>query len=169
MKVINIFGGPGVGKTTQAHDLFVHLKKLGYNTDIIPEYAKKLVYRNNNEILEKDQQYIFSKQLHEYRIREKSGVEIAISESPLPLSIVYNKITLSEDFEFFENFVWHEFNKYDNLNIFLKRETDYQTIGRTQSEDVAKEVDIVVLDVISQLQCVEMGLEGFVDKVIKML
>jgi 2-phosphoglycerate kinase len=169
MKVINIFGGPGVGKTTQAHDLFVHLKKSGYNTDIIPEYAKKLVYRNNIDILEHDQQYIFSKQLHEYRIREKSGVEIAISESPLPLSIVYNRITLSEDFKSFENFVWHEFNKYKNLNIFLKRETEYQTIGRTQSEDVAKTVDSVVSEVIRNLGCIEMGLEGFVEKVIKML
>jgi hypothetical protein len=171
MKVINIFGGPGIGKSTQAYDLFVNLKKLGKNVDVIPEYAKKLVYRNATNILAKEQLYIFSKQIHEYRIREQAGVEIVICESPLPLSIVYNKLNSSEDFKYFDELVWHEFNKYENINIILNRETDYQNIGRYQDIDGAINVDNLVKNLIidSNINHVVLGLENFVENSIGLL
>ncbi len=169
MKVINIFGGPGVGKTTQALDLCATMKKNGFNVDFIPEYAKKLVYRNSKDILTKDQLYIFGKQNHEFRIRQNSNVEYSISDSPIPLSIAYNRITKSESFPYWEDFVWHEFNKFDNINIYLKRETIYDPNGRTQTEDEAKEVDIVVKEVISGIKFIEMGLDDFSNNVIKLL
>lgn len=169
MKVINIFGGPGVGKTTQAYLLCGIMKSKSFNVDFIPEYAKKLVYRNSMDILQKDQLYIFGKQIHEYRIRDNSNVEYAICDSPLPLSIAYNRITKSENFPHFEDFVWHEFNKFDNINIYLRRETIYDPNGRYQSEEEAKSVDNVVKDVIKDLNFLEMGLTDFADNVIKIL
>jgi thymidylate kinase len=169
MKVINIFGGPGVGKTTQAYLLCGMMKAKGFNVDFIPEYAKKLIYRNSQDILQKDQLYIFGKQVHEYRIRENSNVEFAICDSPLPLSIAYNRITKSETFPHFEDYVWYEFNKSDNINIFLRRETIYDPNGRYQTEEQAKDVDLVVKDVIKDIPNIEMGLENFAEKIIKLL
>lgn len=169
MKVINIFGGPGIGKTTQTHDLMANLKKKGYNVDIIPEYAKKLVYRGALNILKDQQFYVFSKQLHEYRIRQSTGVDIAICESPLPLSIVYNRINQSEDFPYFEDFVWYEYNKFNNLNFVLTRETEYQTIGRTQSEEEAIFVDGIVNEVIKDIPKIEVSIHNFIDVVVSKL
>ena len=42
--IINIFGGPGVGKSTVAADLFVIMKKEGYSVELVTEYAKELTY-----------------------------------------------------------------------------------------------------------------------------
>jgi tRNA uridine 5-carbamoylmethylation protein Kti12 len=167
MKVINIFGGPCVGKTTQAHELFVYMKKNGYNVDLIPEYAKKMVYRNSIDILKKDQLYIFSKQVHEYRIRENSNVEYVISDSPLLLSSVYNDINNSESFPYFNELVRHEYDKYDNKNFFLRRETIYQKIGRAHTEEEANDIDGVVKEVIKNIDYLEFGLDNFIDNVIK--
>ncbi len=169
MKVINIFGGPGVGKTTQAHELFVYMKKNGYNVDLIPEYAKKMVYRNSIDILKKDQLYIFSKQVHEYRIRENSNVEYVISDSPLLLSIVYNNVNISESFPYFDDLVKHEYNKYDNKNFLLKRETIYQNIGRAHSESEAIDIDSVVKNTIKDVDYLEFGLDNFIKNVINNL
>lgn len=41
---INIFGGPGVGKSTISSGLFYQMKTRGYKVEFISEYAKDLTY-----------------------------------------------------------------------------------------------------------------------------
>ena len=65
MYVINLFGGPSTGKSTLAALLFGTLKsKYDLNCEYVNEYAKDLVYEKRNQILLKDQLYIFAKQNH---------------------------------------------------------------------------------------------------------
>ena len=45
--IVNFFGSSGVGKSTLSLELTATLKKLGYNADYVPEYAKELVYQKN--------------------------------------------------------------------------------------------------------------------------
>ena len=47
MKVINFFGGPGVGKSTAACDLFVAMKKAGYKVEYVDEYAKRRLMKKS--------------------------------------------------------------------------------------------------------------------------
>lgn len=42
--VVNLFAGPGAGKTTCAWEIAAELKKLGVHTEYVPEYAKELVW-----------------------------------------------------------------------------------------------------------------------------
>ena len=44
MKIINFYGAPGTGKSTLACELFVYMKKHGYNVELASEYAKECVY-----------------------------------------------------------------------------------------------------------------------------
>jgi adenylylsulfate kinase-like enzyme len=43
LHVINLFGGPGTGKSTLAAALFTDLKMKGINAELVTEFAKDLV------------------------------------------------------------------------------------------------------------------------------
>lgn len=44
-KIINIFGGAGVGKSTFAAELFVNMKKRGISVEMPYEYPKELTWK----------------------------------------------------------------------------------------------------------------------------
>ena len=46
MKVLNFYGGAGIGKSTIAADVFSKLKHKGHKTELVGEYAKWLWYQN---------------------------------------------------------------------------------------------------------------------------
>ena len=48
MRVINFYGGAGIGKSTIAADIFSKLKRKGHKTELVGEYAKWLWYQNDN-------------------------------------------------------------------------------------------------------------------------
>ena len=69
MKVINLFAGPGSGKSTTAAGLFYHLKTMNKKVEYVSEYAKDLIYENRFERLN-DYLYMLAKQHHRlYRLK----------------------------------------------------------------------------------------------------
>ncbi|NJO64448.1 MAG: AAA family ATPase [Richelia sp. RM2_1_2] len=147
MKVVNLFGGPGCGKTGVGWSVAGELKRLGYKIEFVPEYVKDIVYddtsdKTMNEGFSSgrlsDQQHIFSEQ-HRRLKRVSNKVDIVITDGPLFNSIVYSG--KGEDNKHFHSLVMHEFNKYDNLNYLLKRSTIYKQEGRYQDEAGAIAVD----------------------------
>lgn len=136
LKVINAYGGPGTGKSTTCAGLFYEMKSAGYKVELVTEYAKDKVYEGHLGCLE-DQIYIFAKQ--QRRLNRLIGqVEWAITDSPLLLSILYNK-DLSENFN---RLVIDQYNRYSNYNFFINRVKPYQKYGRSQELDEAIELDI---------------------------
>ncbi|MBO5969953.1 MAG: AAA family ATPase [Clostridia bacterium] len=129
--VVNIFGVPGAGKSTGAAYVFAALKQIGVNAELVTEYAKDKVWEENNEAF-KNQAFLFGKQ--SYRMSRCAGkVEVIVTDSPLPLSILYNN-----DPRLTENFnrtVMDVFNSYQNLNFFLQRTKPYNPSGRLQTEE----------------------------------
>lgn len=141
MRVINIFGGPGTGKSVTAAKLFAELKIQSKNAELVTEFAKELTYDESYRVME-NQIWIFANQ-HQRMYRLKNKVDYIVTDAPLFNSIVYSgKDDINKAFH---SFVIGEFNKYDNLNIYLERETIYQQAGRYQDEDGAKEIDDEVL------------------------
>ena len=59
--VINLFGGPGCGKSTQAAYIFSRLKMLGLNCELVTEFAKDKTWEHNSKALS-CQPYVFGKQ-----------------------------------------------------------------------------------------------------------
>jgi len=167
MKVINIFGGPGTGKSVTAAKLFAELKIKKYNCELITEYAKELVYDESFKLME-NQIWIFANQHHRmHRLRDK--VDYLITDSPLFNSIVYSG--KGEEHKTFHSFIMTEFNKYNNLNVYLERETEYQTVGRYQDEEGAKQVDLEVLRLFKYFDVpyVKIGLHNVTSNIMNLL
>jgi len=167
MRVVNIFGGPGTGKSVTAASLFSTLKRMHKNCELVTEFAKELTYDESYRVME-NQIWIFANQHHRMN-RLKSKVDLIVTDAPLFNSVVYSK--KGENHKEFHNFVMSEFNKYDNLNVYLERETEYRQEGRYQDENGAKEIDNEVLRCFNYFNVpyVKVGLENSVETITSIL
>lgn len=135
LKVINLYGGPGTGKSTTAAALFALMKRNGINVELVTEFAKDLVWTERNKELG-DQIYIFGKMYHKlWRLRDK--VDYVIIDSPLPLCAYYDR----ENLPGFKELVFNMYNSFTNYNFRLRRKFQYQEEGRYQTEAEADKVD----------------------------
>ena len=150
LKVINLWAGPGAGKSTTMALIFGTLKKRGINCEMAPEWIKWAAWENRQKVFE-EQGYILQKQnwmLH----RLKDKVEIAISDSPLALCTAYSYLYDLGPYstETWRNHCFNVFNTYDNFNVFIERTKPYNGKGRNQSEDDAKKLDSIVLETLQR-------------------
>lgn len=134
-KILNLFGGPGTGKSTICAGVFSELKWRNIDCEMATEYAKDKVWGEDFKTLE-CQPYIFGKQL--YRIHRLLGkVDIIVTDSPLLLSVIYDK----SNSDTFKKFVLEQINTMNNFNVFLERKKSYNPNGRMQTEKEAIEID----------------------------
>ena len=139
--IINLFGGPGTGKSTIMADLFSRLKWDGYNVEMAPEFAKEKVWEESFGTIE-NQIYVFGKQHHIIH-RLKGKVDVIITDSPLLLSLYYGPVN-----EHLDQLVLWENSKNKNINIFLNRKKKYVESGRMQTENEAKKIDNELRDLL---------------------
>ena len=139
--VVNLFGGPSIGKSTTAAGVFALLKLHGVECEIVPEFAKDLVWEERFKTFE-NQHYIFGKQYHRlWRLRNK--VNVVVTDCPLLLSVIYGLRYKSISEKFIDNVI-DTINTFDNYNILLTRVKKYNQNGRNETEEEAKEVDLEI-------------------------
>ena len=153
VRVINIFGGPGTGKSTQAAGLFYRMKLEGMDVELVTEYAKDLVWDDRMSTMITRQEYIFAKQ--NIRLQRLEGkVKFVITDSPIVLGIVYaNQLPEQDDAtEALKHLIGATFNRYDNYNFYLRRggEVPYQQAGRYQDEAGALDTGAQIKDLLDQ-------------------
>lgn len=141
--VINLLGGPGVGKTTLFASIFAALKMEGLDVEMAPEYVKDLVWEESFKKIE-NQLYILGKQ-HNRLFRLKGKVQVIVTDSPLLNSIVYFQ---GKNPHFKEMVLW-EFNQMNNLNYLFERSFKYEQSGRYQDEEGAIRLDTAFLDLLT--------------------
>ena len=172
MLLINLFGGPGAGKSTGAAYIFSKLKMAGVNAELVTEFAKDKVWEGNKEVF-KNQAYIFGKQYFKIS-RCADKVDVIITDSPLLLSIVYNDNPVLGDS--FNETVKNVFSSFNSMNYILSREKEYNPVGRNQTESEAKEVDVQVRAMLDEEKIPyevvagsELGYDYIVDRVLEQL
>lgn len=134
-RVINFFAQPGSGKSTNTALLFGELKQMDIDCEIALEYAKELVWGENVVELA-DQICVLAGQLKK-QIFVNGKVDFIITDSPILLSSFYNK---KYNYEIFEKLCFEAFNKFENINILLKRVKRYNSNGRLQTEKESDEM-----------------------------
>lgn len=134
MKVINLFAGPGAGKTTIGAVLFGMLKMAGYEAEFVPEFVKIMHWANARTALE-DELYLFSKQAHRLHVLRRQPLDFVVMDGPLLNALVYQP---ADYFPSFPGLVLDVFRSYDNVNFFIERVKPYSPLGRSQDEPQAR-------------------------------
>lgn len=137
LKVINLWAGPGAGKSTTAAGLFNLMKQDGKRVELVTEVAKDLTYDGDTRRLEN--QLLILGQQYDRLDRVAGQVDYAITDSPLPLGVVY--LNPKWRTEAFVKVVREAFGHFDNVNAVVKRVKPYQQYGRTQTETEARALD----------------------------
>lgn len=168
--VLNLFGGPGAGKSTGACYVFSQLKLRGIDCEYVSEFAKDKVWEHNEEVL-KCQFYISGKQ--SYKISRVYGkVDVIITDSPILTGAVYGDY----DNPKLVDAIVYEFNKYRNHNVFIKRVKPYNPNGRMQTESGALEKDMMLKNTLNKYKIEyheidgdEGGYDEVVDNILRLM
>ena len=151
-KIINLFAGPGAGKSTIASGLFHELKKRHISCDAPYEFPKELAWNESNKEI-KDQLYVIANQ-HRGIVRSYGQVDYIILDSPLLLSLAYkdnytSQYPASLYGDSFETLMFDIHNSYDNLNVFLERpDKEHQNEGRFHDESMSIDLDKKIMSIL---------------------
>lgn len=150
--VVNLLGAAGSGKSTLAAEVFYKLKKKGVNCEYVTEYAKGIVYEENYNRLQ-DQLLVLSNQFHSINML-KGKVDVVITDSPLLVSIFYNKEFTKNPmpYKLMEDLVMYCYSTSDNINYFIKRNHVYKQEGRYQDEKVARQQENEMIEMVENLE-----------------
>lgn len=140
--IVNLIGGPGVGKSIITAEIFAELKRRFVSAEISPEYIKKKIREGSLKAVQ-SQIYIFGKQQYQL-FTMKDEVDVIVTDSPFILSSIYDSSRCPE----LRKLIIREFNKYENMTYYIDRDTKvpYEQEGRYQDYEGAKEVDTTVKD-----------------------
>lgn len=131
MKVINMFGPPGAGKTTKALILTGMLKEAQVDAEVSLEVVKEYIHAGTEKLLSY-QNYIFAQQERSLHfLLDSREAEFAVTDSPLLLPVLY----ASKNYPaYFKDLVFETFNRYDNINFFVHRNHPYSYNSRIHNE-----------------------------------
>lgn len=155
--IINLFGGPGCGKSTLAAGVYSELKRAGESVELVREYVKAWAWRGER-IRAWDELYIFAKQL-----REESNlygkVDFIVTDRPLGLSVVYERMYGYPGASMLYDTYMHVLGRQlrddvRSIDLIVRREKPYVKSGRFESEDDARKVDGLCLECFPTLHSV---------------
>lgn len=159
--VINLFGGPGCGKSTTAALLYGRLKLFGINVELVREYVKGWAW-SDRQINEYDPLYLLGKQ-SSYESALYGKVNYIVTDSPLLLAGVYPSYKSRGEDRYVEQvaegFVLRAINSgITHKNFFLTRGSiPFDPEGRYHNEMEAKELDDFILSYLRNLS--RLGIE----------
>lgn len=142
--IVNLYAGPGAGKSTMAARLFVALKDQGAKVELATEYAKDLAYAGLLDGTIPQVQMLQNQTMRILRpLLGEKAADIVVTDSPLLLVSAYGKeqpdhplvrqIAIKQDAMLRQ--------QIGCLDVFLRRVKPYAAYGRTQTEAEAKALD----------------------------
>ena len=149
--IVNLFGGPGSGKSTTAAGVFYNMKMLNLNVQLVLEYAQELTFEEHFHALN-DQTRILGEQ-HKRIHRLEGKVDCVVTDSPFLMGIVYGRDSSCPPPPTFEPYVADLFGQYDNMNFYLERGNgEYRKVGRYHTKRQAYEKDRQILSLLEEYE-----------------
>lgn len=136
IKIINIYGAPGAGKTSAALGLTYKMKLMGLNVEKTDEFFKELIFEKTHKSKFGGQLYILGEQNRRLARLEKTNF-FAVTDCPLPLISFYTK---KDYIAGFNEFVINLYSRYDNINYLILRKHKFEEIKRIHNE--TKSIDL---------------------------
>ncbi|MGI9133023.1 MAG: hypothetical protein ACR2I0_03630 [Rhodoferax sp.] len=141
-KVINIIGGPGSDKSLFSAAIVLYLSLQGKTVEVIPDFAKSLVWQQNFEVL-KNQYFIAQRQFEMINLLD-GQVQFLVTECSLPQIMYYNEHYADNicDIAKTREQILEWYKQQDNINILVERgDKKYLRTGRFQDEEQARAID----------------------------
>lgn len=154
--IINLYGGPGTGKSTSAAYLYYLLKAESKNVELVREYVKDWAYEAR-PISNYDQIYFLGKQVRRESLLY-GKVDWIITDSPVMMNLFYAQkycpTKLSEGIRSATLSMYGQAAEdgHKHVHIFLKRIKPYLAEGRYQKEEEAKEIDVELKQLLQNLK-----------------
>jgi nicotinamide riboside kinase len=121
--IVNLYGGPGCGKSTMAAEIFTQLKKQNIETELVSEFAKDLIVQFGNDALS-HQFYVTGNQA--YRIwAAAQRMEVVVVDSPILLGPVYDQRNSIP----FKELCLEYHNEFTNINLWLPRRHNHHLMN----------------------------------------
>lgn len=187
-QVINLHGGPGVGKSTIAAGVFSKLKAKNVSVELVVEFPKEITWEETQKLLE-NQIYIFSEQFRrQWRLLDK--VDFVITDSPLLLYSIYfdyylDKLNKKHDAEIAKynnlcrEFFDQTYLQFHNIDYFISRRfeeidgkivyPDYEISGRNQNIQEAINLDKKIRDKLYKYDAAYRTVSGKVSDVVNVI
>lgn len=150
-QVINVIGGPGCDKSLITSAIIVYLKLREKTIEVIPDFAKSLVWQQNFEVLKN--QYFIAQRQYEMLSLLDGQVKFLITECSLPQVLFYNENYLDNicDIAKTRKQILEWYNQCNNINIFVERgDRKYIRTGRFQDEEQARAIDRGMLELLTR-------------------
>lgn len=143
--IINLYGGPGAGKSTSAAYYYYILKKDSANVELVREYVKDWAWEGR-KISTNDQIYFLGKQ-----VRRESmlygKVDYIVTDSPVMMNLFYAQLyctlSLAEGIRAATLSFYRQAAEdgHKHIHVLLDRNKPYVSEGRYQTEAEAKALD----------------------------
>lgn len=144
-KIINLYSGPGAGKSTTAAYLYHQLKIQHINVELVREYVKEWAYEKR-KISIYDQIYFLGKQSRKESMLY-GKVDWIVTDCPVLMGAFYAQqycsVSVSEGIRAATLAYYRQAAEdgYEHFHVLLERNVPYQSEGRYQTEDQALEMD----------------------------
>ena len=153
--IINLYGGPGVAKSTSAAYLFYLMKARGDNVELVREYVKDWAWEGR-KFGAYDEIYFLGKQVrHESMLFGK--VDYIVTDAPVYMTAYYAELYCSTRLAqgvteaAVAFYVQAQEDGHRHYHVRLERDKPYKADGRYQNEQQALDMDKGIDDFLKRM------------------
>ncbi len=146
--IVNLFGGPGIGKSRVALELTGRLKSQGFDAEYVDEWIKEAAWLGYHDLF--NQPDVIAANQRRKLETVKQHCTIVVTDCPLILTVPYAKYNVKKwPHESFSAMVTTLFNQYNNYNVWLERNpTIFKQTGRRETLSDATKLDSLIKEFI---------------------
>lgn len=146
--VVNLFGGPGCGKTAMAARIFGELKSMGIEAACPEEHAKLAIWSGRPWLL--DHQIVIAGKTWETLINLCDKVKVIVVDSPILLCSAYAG---DREPEGFHTLIKDMHARQPRVNLYVKRDftRPYDGSNRREDEEGALIMDARVSQILADI------------------